>query len=438
MNRILTALGSVAPLKLGVAFLVVSLAAGAALFQKNQIITTLSPGETVKAAFDRDYRLRPYVTKVKVAGVPVGVVTGVEQTEDGLAEVAMKVERGTREKLGTAPSAWIRPTTLLGGNYYVELARGGDPEPFAAETIPVGRTKIPVELDRVLEALPPRAREGVQTSVRRLDETLGERGRRATADLLESAPDTLDPAGDVLAALRGTRPGRDLTDTVSGLHATAYVLSRREGQLDSTVRSLARTVAVLDRESGSLDATLADLPDTLSTSRAGLLDLQATLDRVPAVAREARPAVQELDTLLAEAGPVIRNARPLVADVRALARDASPTVRALVPTVEGGTDVLDDVAGPVLRRVSGPIKSMVLSPYRGTGPYAGNGDDHPFYKELGYMSSNLGNASKMTDRNGASIAFNVGVATGSVEGTPISFEQLFRRLVALRTQGVAR
>lgn len=54
------------------------------------------------------------------------------------------------------------------------------------------------------------------------------------------------------------------------------------------------------------------------------------------------------------------------------------------------------------------------------------------------MSSNLGNASKMTDRNGASIAFNVGVATGSVEGTPISFEQLFRRLVALRTQEVTR
>lgn len=435
MSRVFKALGEVSSAKLGVLVVVVSLVAGAALFNKNQIMTTLSPGETVKADFQRDYRLRPYVTKVKVAGVPVGVVTGVEQTKAGTAEVSMKVDRGIRDKLGSAPSARIRPTTLLGGNYYVELTRGGDPEPFGADTIPVDRTEVPVELDRVLEALPPSAREGVRQSVRQVEGALRNGGTKATRHLLQDAPSALEPAGEVLTAAQGTNPSRDLTDVVTGLHSTAYALTRREGQLDSIVRSLAKTVSTLDAERGPVDATLAQLPETLRQTRDGLVDLQSSLDRVPGTAEAARPAVRRLAPLLEEAGPTIQEARPVLGDLRRLVADARPTVRQLVPAVRKGTQVLGDIRGPVLERIHGPIQETVLSPFRGTGPYRGNGADRPFYKELAYMVSNLGNASKMTDRNGAAIAFEVGVSPGSVGGTPISFEQLFRRLVQLSARG---
>ncbi|MPY81461.1 MAG: MCE family protein, partial [Actinophytocola sp.] len=59
----------------------------------------------------------------------------------------MKLDNGTLDKLGTEPSARIRPTTLLGGNYYVHLEHGGAEGAFDDETIPLTRTTSPpVEL----------------------------------------------------------------------------------------------------------------------------------------------------------------------------------------------------------------------------------------------------------------------------------------------------
>ena len=51
-------------------------------------------------------------------------------------------------------SAAIRPTTLLGGNYYLELEPGGDRGPLRGD-IPLALTELPVELDKVALALQP-------------------------------------------------------------------------------------------------------------------------------------------------------------------------------------------------------------------------------------------------------------------------------------------
>ncbi len=65
------------PFRLGLVFIVVALVVGVGLFNKDPILTTLKPGTTFAIHFARDYHLRPYVTEVKVAGVPVGKVTAV-------------------------------------------------------------------------------------------------------------------------------------------------------------------------------------------------------------------------------------------------------------------------------------------------------------------------------------------------------------------------
>ena len=79
------------PEGIGVVLIVVVLLAFGLLFSKNKIQTWLMSGSTIQANFAQDYKLRPDISVVKVAYVPVGRVTGVTRNADGTASVSMKV-----------------------------------------------------------------------------------------------------------------------------------------------------------------------------------------------------------------------------------------------------------------------------------------------------------------------------------------------------------
>ncbi|OLZ42968.1 MlaD family protein [Amycolatopsis keratiniphila] len=423
--------------RLGAVFVVVALVVGFALFNKDRILTTLEPGTELTINFARDYRLQPYATEVKIAGVPIGKVVDVQKAQDGSADVTVKVDDDVPAKLRTTPSAAIRAATVLGGRYYVDLIPGGEKGSPTGE-ITKDRTQVPVELDKVVGALPPNTLSSLQKTVGNLDATLDDEGRAAIDRLLADAPGTLVPAADVLRAAQGTRPRQDLADVVSGLESASSALTKEPGQLDSIVQNLGKVSAVLGDRASDLSRTVSGLPAALDSTNAGLSRLDGTLAKLKDVAEPARPVASELDTALQHADPVLAKARPLVNDLKNLMTDARPVVRDLVPTTQGLTTVLNDVRGPVLDRINGPIKSTVLSPYRGTGPYARTSGGRPFYQELGYMLSNVDRASSMTDGNGASIAFEPGVGPGSIGGLPISLEQLFGNLMRLGQQQEGR
>lgn len=427
-TRIMRRLEEANPMRIGIVLFTCLLVGGTALFQKTQIMTALSPGETVQASFDRDYRMRAHVTKVKVAGVPVGLVTDVERGDDGEFKVEMKVDDGTRKKLGSAPSAAVRPTTLLGGNYYVELKPGGDRGSFEG-TIPASRTSTPVELDRVLEVLKPEVRQSLPRTVRRLDAALDKGGQRAVRKLVDVAPGALEPASLVLNSLRGTRPDRDLQNLVGDLESLAAGLSANSGDLSGAVNGLAATSALLADTRHDVAGAVDSLPETLRTARTGLSSLGGTLDQLRVTADDVRPAAGELDDLLKNLEPALATLRPVVRDLKPTLADLRPVVEQLVPTVKTGTRVLNDVDGDPLERVNGPIMDAVLSPWKGTGDYAYSGNDTVLYKELGNLIGGMNNAGRMTDRNGSTIHFQPGFGVGSVSGTPISFERLLHQLL---------
>ncbi|MBW0089264.1 MCE family protein [Pseudonocardia sp. KRD-184] len=416
------------PVGIGILVTIVLLLLGVALFSKAQILTWLSPGDTIRANFSQDYRMRAYQTPVKIAGVPVGIVTGVERADDGSALIEIKLDPGEKDKLGSTPSAQIRATTLLGGSYYLELEPGGDRSELQGD-IPVDRTSVPVELDRVAAALQPDALLGLQRSTGYLDDTLSRGGSEALQDLARTAPGTLGPAGGVLQAARGTRPEVDLTELVQGLESASRALSENNGQLDEVVTGLDVLSGVLDRRGGDIAASLRNSPETLRIANTGLRDLDGTLAELRDTAGPALPVVEELDELLDTAEPVLEEARPVIADLRGLLVDARPLVEDLVPATQDLTTVLDNLEGPVLDRVNGPVLDTINSGFDGTGPYEGGGGDNPFYTELAYMVTNLDSASALTDENGAVIGFNPGVNGGSIAGLPgVSVEQLFANL----------
>lgn len=430
------------PFRLGLIVVVIAALVGTALFSRAQILTTLRPGDVIAVEFPEQYQLKSYLTKVKVAGVPVGTVVDVDRTGRGTALVDLKVDNGVVDRLGTTPSAAIRPTTLLGGNYYVDLKPGGTPgEPAPQPTpdgdvqVPIDRATLPVELEKVAATLQPDAQAGARAATRQLDATLADGGTDALKDLVRTAPHALDPAAGVLSGLQGTRPDRDLPEAVTNLTKTASVLASDRPRLQGIVADLQTTSAVLAARSGDVSSTLDSLPETLRVADVGLDRLDGSLAKVRDTAGPARPVVRELDGVLGRVDPVLAEARPVVNDLRAALVDLRPAVEGLVPASQGLTQVSDDVRGPVLDRVNGPIMDTVRSPFHGSGIYEGNGADFPFYEALGYAAGNLANTAEYTDQNGATAAFHPGVGPGAVSGTPLSFEQMTRTLLGQQSGG---
>lgn len=411
---------------LGLLVIVMVLATIFAVYQKERIVIAFSAGDTIEAEFAQDYKLRPYRNDVKINGVVVGSVTGIERGSRDTTIVSMELQDGVGERLGSRPSASIRPTLLLGGNYYVDLKPGGR-GPFEDGRIPHDRTTVPVELDRVLARLTPPAQEGMQAAIGQMDLTLSQGGEEAVQDVLRDAPGTLRPAGSVLDATRGTRPGTDLTEIVSGLQSTASALNRHDGQLESIIGSLHTTTASLAAESRPLSDAVSTMPETMRTTRAGLADLQGTLRRLTSTAEEFRPAAQELDRLLTDLDPVLARTRPLMRELRPLLHNTRPLVEQLVPTAQQSTAALNDVRGPVLDRVNGPITQAVVSEWTGTGPYAGGGGNgHRFYEELAYLGYHAAQVYGWYDRNGGITRVSAGVGLNTA--FPMSLEQYLETL----------
>ncbi len=408
----------------GAAFLVALAVATTLIAFKAPIQTSLRSGQTISAEFDEYYnfQIRPHESEVQLNSLEVGVVSDVEHTDEGSVLVSMKVDEAALAILGPEPSALIAPVTVLGGKYSIRLAPGGGRGPFEDNVIPIERTHVPVELDRVLESLPRPTRESLQDMVGHLDDTLAEGGRDALRDLVAEAPDALEPTGRVMEAAQGTRPGVDLPKIVSNFHATADVLSEYEGQLGGIVASLRETTAVLAEQSEPLAAGFDALPETLRATRTGVTDLSGTLDRLTETADSFRPAARELHPLVRDLTPVLRDARPLMRDVRALMKDARPAVEQLVPVAQRGTKLFDNLSGPVLDRVNGPITDTVMNTWRGTGPYEGSGGgmqaDNKFYEEVGYMAANVARASQLQDAQGAALGFQAGGNARSLAGLP--------------------
>lgn len=396
---------------------------------KPQLRTWLMDGDYRRIHLPADHFLLADASTVKVAGVDAGVVDEVERAGDGTAIVTVKVEDEVLDSVGTRPSAAIRPNTLLGGKYYIDIKPGGERGHWADE-IPLERTRLPVELDDVAQTLQPDALRGAAATLKQLDKTLGAGGTEAVQELLAETRDTMRPAARVLDASRGSSARTDLSHLVTGLDTTAGVLTRQEGRLAEILTDLHDTTSALAANSPALAAAIDRMPSALDSTKAAMADLRTSLAKVRETAGPARDSVVELGAFLRKADPVLARAVPVVGDLRKAMRDTRPMVDDLVPVSVRGTEVLDRVAGPVLKRVNGPIADAVLTPYQGTGPYQHTKGDQPFYRELGYMFSGLNATGAYVDKNGHAVAFQPGGGLGTVSGIgPLSLEDMFQHLV---------
>lgn len=403
---------------MGVGLIVGTLVALWGVYHKEAIATTFSFGDTITARFERPYKIREYRNEVKIAGVRVGTVTSEDyDAPRGTSVVTLKLDSGILDKLGPAPSAHIRPTLVLGGNYYVDLVPGGGPGRFDADEIPLERTSVPVELDKVLSALNQPAREGAQGTIAKFDGTLRAGGREALRTLLQDSPATLRPAANVFEGLQGTQPDTDLTAVVSGFDRAASAFTRTDGRIDRIVSSLDRTAGAFAASGPELAQAARLSADMLRTTRAGLVDLRPTLTKLTETAPDFRDSASELGPLFEKLDPVLDDTRKVVADLKPLTEDLRPTVEDLVPATRKLTDSFDDLSDQALDRVNGPILKDLKSPFHGENPYPNAGaNGNTLVQEIAFLTSHLNNTFATFDRNGAFARLSAGIPSTNTLG----------------------
>jgi phospholipid/cholesterol/gamma-HCH transport system substrate-binding protein len=289
----------------------------------------------IKAAFETSNNIRPG-SPVRIAGVDVGKVTGVERAGRDGAVLTMRIADEGRPVHADA-TAKIRPRIFLEGNFFVDLTAGSPsaPELEDGDTLPVQQTATPVQLDEVLTALQSDTREDLKVLLHEYGTALeGAGGRGFNRSIPYWEPAFRDSA-IVADAMRG-ETGRDLSGYIKGAGATAAALDRNREQLKSLITDFHTTAAAFAREEANLRASIGELPNTLRASMPALAALNESFPPLRALAQELRPGVQSSEETLDVSLPFVRELRGLVSEseLRGLAADLRPTVPDLAALVE--------------------------------------------------------------------------------------------------------
>jgi phospholipid/cholesterol/gamma-HCH transport system substrate-binding protein len=260
--------------------------------------------------------------QVQVAGRPVGKVTEIRLTPNGLAEVVMEISDDAAP-LRRGAGAQIRTGGLAGvANRFVVLRPGppGAPEIPDGGVIGLDRTRAMVDLDAVLNGLDPKTRKDLQGLLR-----FGERATAGTGAQVNEAFRYLNPALAQTSHLTSelVRDEAALRKLVRATATVSGALASRDTDVEQGVSNSAATLRAVASERDALGRTLARAPEVLRTSgrRLGRLSdgIESVSDTVP------------LARLLAESGPVLAKSRPLVRDLRPVLGDLRTTLRAFPP-----------------------------------------------------------------------------------------------------------
>ncbi|MCW2958223.1 MAG: Virulence factor Mce family protein [Solirubrobacterales bacterium] len=330
-------------------------------------------GDTVTAHFDRATNVIKG-NLVRVNGVDVGEVTGVERDPSGRGALVKMRVREEGFKLHTDATAGLYWRTLLARNMYIELTPGSNDMPELGDrTIPLARTQSQVEFDELLDSYEEDSRRGVRLFFKEGEKALDGQQVGEAVDRLDPA---LTPVTPAMQALRGTRPGNDLPDLARSAGKTLAALSEDEAALGGLVDRADMVLGVTAARRADLAAMLQRAPQTMRETRTTLGRLRTTLDILDPVAADLRPglrdvspainrttvALRALSALTPKALPALRDLRPALTDLAAASRQGTPTFAALQPTLKR----LQDEILPFLDKTDANTK---LKNYEAIGPF---------------------------------------------------------------------
>lgn len=346
---------------------------------------------------------------VEVAGVRVGRITKLELTDDGLADIRIRIDderyrplhRGTTAGIGTVGASGVT-------NRYVTLSPGPTTGAKIRDggVLGLSETRPIVDIDQVLNAFTPPVRRDLQRATQDGAEVLHHNvtNTRRTIRYASAAMSRVEAFASELTADRNA-----FSTLLSSGATTAGVLAERAADLQLGVRTTARTFAAIADERTALERQLANLPPVLRRSTAVLRDLRPTLRALDPVLRDARPVARPLATVLRELVPTARAARPVITrmtgqlpGLRAALDEIPATAEATIPALERTAKTLTDIT-PIYRGMRPYAQDMLQAQIHGLGGNVGyNYDANGNYARIGF---GLSPSSLLTGALGTDLQF---------------------------------
>jgi phospholipid/cholesterol/gamma-HCH transport system substrate-binding protein len=361
-------------------------------------------GRTVRAVFADAQQLHAG-DQVRLDGVTVGKVDRIQLDPGARAAIVSMTIDNSAGALHADATAALRFKTVLGGAFYVNLARGSrTAEPLGSRPIPLARTSGQIQLEDVTSALQRGARTGLQTLSAQMAQALAD--PLVPASVLRHLDDVAPSVAVGVGALRGQRPDADLRTLVSATSRAMGALGESNGQLKSLVAGAAATVHTTADRAADIQSTIAQAPDAMSS-------ITLTLGRLDSTLRLADPLIAQLQRPAAQVAPTVGPLRPTLVRADALLNEAAPLMRALRPAVSSlavtsreGLPLLNGLS-PSLARLAGNIL-----------PYLNQTDPqtkHTTAEMIGPALEGLGSgAGGQLDNNGHFIRFPATVGSASV------------------------
>src|SRR3954454_8896353 len=251
---------------------------------------------------------------VQVGGVPVGAVQDISITDNGEAEVSMKID-DDHKPLRVGTQATIRQFSQSGiANRYIDLKLPPNGAGAISDggRIGVDRTTTAVDLDELFNTLDKPTRKSLQGFFKNQARQFHARGKQASVDFQYLNP-ALATSSRLFSELSRDTPvlERFLVDS-SRLVTT---IADRRDDLAALIGNLNTTTRALGDQKVALAESIGRLRPFMRRANTTFVNLRAALN--------------DVDPLVDASKPVARKLGPFLNQARALAHDARPTVRDL-------------------------------------------------------------------------------------------------------------
>ncbi len=262
-------------------------------------LPVIGGGDTYKASFSEAGGLKPN-DEVRIAGVRVGKVTGIE-LDGNKVDVEFKVD--TDSRFGKETGAQIKVKTILGSMYLALLPEGEGQLP-EGETIPVDRTMSPFDVVDVFEGL---AERSGSIKVNQLSEALD-----TMAALTKNTPQEFRSALKGVSALSRNVAAKDeqLEELLGNLRKVSQVLGDRKEDIITLMRDgdvLFRALVARRQAIHNLLVSTSQLSKQLTgLVRETRSDLKPALDQLEGVLDLLNSNQENLDRSLRLLAPFYR------------------------------------------------------------------------------------------------------------------------------------
>ncbi len=286
-------------------------------------------GYRLNANFASSNQLVAGFSPVRIAGVTVGKVTGLEPGPGGTSQVRMEL-KDSALPIHSDAVVRIRPRLFLEGGFYVELRPGSPSAPVldSDSVLPREQTDGPVQLHQILTAFQQPVLEDFRSILKELDVALDKGGADSLGRAIVDFGPVLRDTAQIAEAARGSNV-HDVSEGIAAAAKITSTLAARENELRGLVTSLSQTTSALAAREAEVADTIVELDGLIRAA-------PAALDRIDAVQPALREFVAELRPSLRVSPPILTDATRTLVQLRGLvsASELPALVGPLAPTID--------------------------------------------------------------------------------------------------------